>query len=115
MFSDFRSLFYFSISLAVLCSCSKAVCKVFVAIMKFRDGMWLPAEGIRSEYAEQVYSVAEREDGKALSLLCPTKKIRARSDSLNLSTLTVVSMPGRGLQITRPDFYFRISRLILTG
>jgi hypothetical protein len=111
--SDFRSLFYFTISLAVLYS--KAVCKVFVAIMKFRDGMWLPAEGIRSEYAEQVYSVAEREDGKALSLLCPTKKIRARSDSLNLSTLTVVSMPCHGLQITRPDFYFRISRLILTG
>lgn len=78
----------------------EAVRKVFTAIMKFRDGMWLPAEGIRSEYAEQVYSVTEREDGKALSLLCPTRKIRARSDSLNLSTLSIVSMACHGLQIT---------------
>jgi len=60
--------------------------------MKFRDGMWLVAEGVRPEYAEEVYSITQREDGKALSLLCPTRKIRARSDSLNLSTLTVVSI-----------------------
>ena len=59
--------------------------------MKFRDGMWLVAEGVRAEYAEEVYSVTKREDGKGLSLLCPTKKIRARSDTLNLSTLTIVS------------------------
>lgn len=58
--------------------------------MKFRDGMWLVAEGKRPEYAEEVHSITDREDGKGLSLLCPTKKIRARSDSLNLSTLTVV-------------------------
>jgi alpha-D-xyloside xylohydrolase len=58
--------------------------------MKFRDGMWLVAEGKRPEYAEEVYSVKEREDGKALSLLCPSKKVRERFDTLNLSTLTVV-------------------------
>jgi alpha-D-xyloside xylohydrolase len=58
--------------------------------MKFRDGMWLPAADKRLEYAEEVYSITEREDGKALSLLCPTRKIFARADSLNLSTLTVV-------------------------
>lgn len=52
--------------------------------------MWLPAEGKRLEYAEEVYAITEREDGKALSLLCPTKKMLARSDSLNLSTLTIV-------------------------
>ncbi|TVY93591.1 Alpha-xylosidase [Lachnellula willkommii] len=57
--------------------------------MKFRDGMWLAAEGKRLEYAEEVYSLAEKEDGNGLSLFCPTRKIRARSDSLNLSTLTV--------------------------
>ncbi|PQE10659.1 glycoside hydrolase family 31 protein [Rutstroemia sp. NJR-2017a BBW] len=57
--------------------------------MKFRDGMWLPAADKRLEYAEEVYSITEREDGKALSLLCPTRKIFARADSLNLSTLTV--------------------------
>ncbi|PQE16191.1 glycoside hydrolase family 31 protein [Rutstroemia sp. NJR-2017a BVV2] len=57
--------------------------------MKFRDGMWLPAADKRLEYAEEVYSITEREGGKALSLLCPTRKIFARADSLNLSTLTV--------------------------
>ena len=59
--------------------------------MKFRDGMWLTAEGVRPEYAEEVYSIRQREDGKALSLLCPTKQIRNRGDSLNLSTLHIVS------------------------
>ncbi|KAG9234071.1 glycoside hydrolase family 31 protein [Amylocarpus encephaloides] len=57
--------------------------------MKFRDGMWLVAEGKSLEYAEEVYSVTPREDGKALSLLCPTRKITQRADTLNLSTLTV--------------------------
>lgn len=61
--------------------------------MKFRDGMWLVAEGVRAEYAEEVYSVTEQEDGRALSLLCPTKRVLGRADSLNLSTLTVVSIP----------------------
>jgi len=61
--------------------------------MKFRDGMWLVAEGKRLEYAEEVYSITEREDGKALSLLCPTRKILQRSDTLNLSTLTLVGLP----------------------
>ncbi|CAG8979142.1 hypothetical protein HYALB_00000275 [Hymenoscyphus albidus] len=57
--------------------------------MKFRDGMWLAAEGKRLEYAEEVYSVTPSEDGKAISLLCPTRKIMQRSDILNLPTLTV--------------------------
>ncbi|CAG8954043.1 hypothetical protein HYFRA_00009143 [Hymenoscyphus fraxineus] len=57
--------------------------------MKFRDGMWLAAEGKRLEYAEEVYSVTPSEDGKAISLLCPTRKIMQRSDTLNLPTLTV--------------------------
>lgn len=59
--------------------------------MKFRDGMWLPAEGKRLEYAEEVYSVTKREDEHGLSLLCPTRKVLQRSDTLNLSTLTIVS------------------------
>lgn len=57
--------------------------------MKFRDGMWLVAEGMRPEYAEEVYSIIERPDGKALGLLCPTRKIRERGDTLNLPTLTI--------------------------
>ena len=61
--------------------------------MKFRDGMWLVAEDKRPEYAEEVYSITEGEDGKALSLLCPTRKILSRSDSLNLPTLTIAGQP----------------------
>ncbi|KAH8884692.1 hypothetical protein GQ53DRAFT_829644 [Thozetella sp. PMI_491] len=55
--------------------------------MKFRDGMWLVAEGMRVEYAEEVHDIRETERG--LSLLCPTKQIRSRGDTLNLSTLTI--------------------------
>ncbi|RDW77701.1 hypothetical protein BP6252_05754 [Coleophoma cylindrospora] len=57
--------------------------------MRFRDGMWLVAEGVRAEYAEEVYSFTKNEDGKGLSLLCPTRQIRSRGDVLNLSTLSV--------------------------
>jgi alpha-D-xyloside xylohydrolase len=59
--------------------------------MKFRDGMWLVAEGKRPEYAEDVYSITQHPAGNALSLLCPTKKILERSDTLNMPTLTIVS------------------------
>ncbi|KAJ2894759.1 putative glycoside hydrolase family 31 protein [Zalerion maritima] len=55
--------------------------------MKFRDGMWLVAEGMRVEYAEDVYTTTEKKNG--LSLLCPTKHVRSRGDTLNLSTLTI--------------------------
>ncbi|KAI0419336.1 glycoside hydrolase family 31 protein [Xylaria grammica] len=55
--------------------------------MKFRDGMWLTAEGMRVEYAEDVYNVTQTEKG--LSLLCPTRKIFRRGDTLNQSTLTI--------------------------
>ncbi|OTB02164.1 glycoside hydrolase family 31 protein [Hypoxylon sp. CI-4A] len=55
--------------------------------MKFRDGMWMVAEGMRVEYAEEVYDISETEKG--LSLLCPSKKIRGRGDTLNTSTLTI--------------------------
>lgn len=58
--------------------------------MKFRDGMWLVAEGMKVEYAEEVYRIDETDKG--LSLLCPTKKIRGRGDTLNTSTLTIVSL-----------------------
>jgi alpha-D-xyloside xylohydrolase len=53
--------------------------------------MWLTAEGKRVEYAEDVYTVTESADGKALSLLCPTRKVRSRGDILNVATLTMVS------------------------
>jgi alpha-D-xyloside xylohydrolase len=56
-------------------------------------GMWLVAEGKRVEYAEEVYSTTQSEDGKKVSLLCPTMQIRSRGDTLNRPTITVVSAP----------------------
>jgi alpha-D-xyloside xylohydrolase len=53
--------------------------------------MWLVAEGKRVEYAEEIYSISEAEDGKKLSLLCPTVQIRSRGDTLNRPTISVVS------------------------
>ncbi|KAH8666410.1 family 31 glycoside hydrolase [Xylariales sp. PMI_506] len=55
--------------------------------MKFRDGMWLVAEGLQVEYAEEVYDTKPK--GNGLSLLCPTRKILSRGDTLNRSTLTI--------------------------
>ena len=52
--------------------------------------MWLVAEGKRVEYAEEVYSIDEAQDGKKITLLCPTMQIRSRGDTLNRPTLTVV-------------------------
>ncbi|KAF2811731.1 uncharacterized protein BDZ99DRAFT_518983 [Mytilinidion resinicola] len=57
--------------------------------MKFRDGMWLVAEGKTVQYAEDIYTVTSRPDGKALNLLCPTRRIFSRGDTLNLATLNV--------------------------
>ncbi|KAF2137641.1 glycoside hydrolase family 31 protein [Aplosporella prunicola CBS 121167] len=56
--------------------------------MKFRDGMWLVAADKTVYYAEDVYTITERDD-KALNLLCPTRQIRSRGDTLNLSTINV--------------------------
>ncbi|KKY25871.1 putative glycoside hydrolase family 31 protein [Diplodia seriata] len=56
--------------------------------MKFRDGMWLAAADKHVQYAEDIYTVTPR-DNKALNLLCPTRHIRSRGDTLNLSTINV--------------------------
>ena len=58
--------------------------------MKFRDGMWLIADDKYVEYAEDIYDIAEKKNG--LSLLCPTRKIKSRGDTLNRSTITIVSL-----------------------
>jgi len=58
-------------------------------MVRLRDGMWLPAEGIRTEYAEDVYTIIPSKDEQALSLLCPTKHIHSRGDTLNQPTLTL--------------------------
>ena len=51
--------------------------------------MWLVAQDKRVEYAEEVYTITPREDKKALNLLCPTRKIFSRGDTLNLATISV--------------------------
>lgn len=55
--------------------------------------MWLPAEGIRTEYAEDVYEITTSSDQQSLSLLCPVKQIRGRGDTLNQPAVTLVSTP----------------------
>ncbi|KAF2122411.1 glycosyl hydrolases family 31-domain-containing protein [Lophiotrema nucula] len=57
--------------------------------MKFRDGMWLIADDKSVSYAEEVYTTTTREDQKAVTLLCPTRKIFSRGDTLNLATVSV--------------------------
>lgn len=56
--------------------------------MKVRDGMWTMADGLLAEYAEEVYSITPIEDG--VQLLCPTKKVFTRGDTLNVATITMV-------------------------
>ncbi|KAL2113069.1 hypothetical protein VUR80DRAFT_5492 [Thermomyces stellatus] len=58
-------------------------------MVRLRDGMWLTAEGMKLEYAEEVYNINAQEDQGHLSLLCPTKIIRSRGDTLNQPTVTV--------------------------
>lgn len=52
--------------------------------------MWLPAEGVRTEYAEDIYDIAPFGGEQGFSVLCPMKKIRGRGDPLNLPTVTLV-------------------------
>lgn len=51
--------------------------------------MWLASPNHTVSYAEEVYSVATREDKTAISLLCPTRKILSRGDTLNLATVSI--------------------------
>jgi alpha-D-xyloside xylohydrolase len=50
--------------------------------------MWMTAADKRVEYAEDIYSIKEKGAG-AIELLCPTKRIRSRGDTLNCPTLTI--------------------------
>ncbi|CAM1501936.1 Fc.00g039200.m01.CDS01 [Cosmosporella sp. VM-42] len=58
-------------------------------MVHLRDGMWLPSADFRVEYAEDVYEITPQEDQQAMSLLCPTKHIRSRGDTLNQPTITL--------------------------
>ncbi|KAK3698618.1 hypothetical protein LTR37_016846 [Vermiconidia calcicola] len=51
--------------------------------------MWLVAEDKHVEYAQEVFSIDQSQDGKKLSLLCPTSKQYRRGNSLNQPTLTI--------------------------
>lgn len=65
-------------------------------MVNLRDGMWLPAEGVRAEYAEDIYEIAPQDGEQGLSLLCPVRQIHGRSDSLNTPTVTLVSSAQLG-------------------
>lgn len=58
-------------------------------MIQLRDGMWLPAEGVRTEYAEEVYELTAGPGSRNMNLLCPTRCIRSRGDTLNQPTLTL--------------------------
>lgn len=60
--------------------------------MKFRDGMWQLRDGISVDYAEDVHQI--KQTGHGISLLCPTRKILNRGDTLNRSVLTIVGSPS---------------------
>ncbi|KAL5113860.1 hypothetical protein ACEQ8H_008240 [Pleosporales sp. CAS-2024a] len=51
--------------------------------------MWLVNQAHTVQYAEEIYTVNPRGDGRAINLLCPTKKIFSRGDTLNLATLSI--------------------------
>ncbi|KAI5780812.1 glycosyl hydrolases family 31-domain-containing protein [Geopyxis carbonaria] len=56
--------------------------------MRFRDGMWLTQPDFRVEFAEDVHKIDTSKDD-ALSLLCPTRHIMARGNTLNQPTITI--------------------------
>jgi alpha-D-xyloside xylohydrolase len=51
--------------------------------------MWMTAADKRVEYAEDIYSVTELPGSRGVELLCPTKHIFSRGDTLNCPTLTI--------------------------
>ena len=75
----------------------------YICMLTIQSGMWLVAEGKRVEYAEEVYSINEAQDGKKITLLCPTMQIRSRGDTLNRPTLTVVCWSSRVPQEQNPN------------
>lgn len=47
-------------------------------------------DSVRLEYAEEVRKLSWNADGTAMNLLCPTRKIHSRGDTLNLPVLNLV-------------------------
>lgn len=47
-------------------------------------------DNVRLEYAEEVRKLSWNADGTAMNLLCPSKKIRSRGDTLNLPVFNIV-------------------------
>lgn len=62
-------------------------------MVRLRDGMWLPAEGVHTEYAEDVYEITPAADKQGVSLLCPVRQVHNRGHTLNTPTITLVSLP----------------------
>ena len=63
--------------------------------MRFRDGMWLVRDDFKLEFAEDIRKIDINEENSSISLLCPTKKILTRGDTLDRATVTIVPLPTR--------------------
>jgi hypothetical protein len=72
--------------------------------MRFRDGMWLFREEFKVEFAEEVHKV-DHGPNDSLSLLCPTRRILARGNTLNQPTVTIVgiTLPSLLLAVLTPN------------
>jgi alpha-D-xyloside xylohydrolase len=53
--------------------------------------MWLFREEFKVEFAEDVHKV-DQGPNNSLSLLCPTRRILARGNTLNQPTVTIVGI-----------------------
>lgn len=51
--------------------------------------MWLAATNKTVQYAEDIHSITPSKDERSISLLCPTRHIRSRGDTLNLATMSI--------------------------
>jgi len=72
--------------------------------MKFSDGYWMVREGFDVQHPAQARDVSV--DGRALSILAPTRVIAARGDTLNRPTATVaLSTPLAGVIRVRIDHH----------
>lgn len=69
---------------------NKQVRSIRVKMVRLRDGMWLPAEGVRTEYAEDIYDITSALDQQSVSLLCPVRQVHTRGNTLNTPTVTIV-------------------------
>ena len=79
--------------------------------MKFTEGYWIKSERATSYFASDAYFIdkvkgADGESVIGMRVVCPTKKITGRGDTLNLPTITIeFTAPGEGMIEVRAWHY----------